>query len=216
LLYKVVWSTVRPSHNSSLFCVLFFSPYSDSLQCLSVAHCPMLRELSLGPASAKGIRAIRGEAEWWEGVEWHKDEKGHSVRDRFLPYFRSWHSIVQEPPVAPPLPCLPSGGDPPSPCRRTIRHREAAHGGRHVGGVVACRRRLWESLAAVVRAADGSYRRVTGGPLAAVAPSSDPTPAGAGAGADRPVGPPPPPSLSPYVAEEASGGRRRAVQCAQI
>ncbi|MQL82364.1 hypothetical protein Taro_014833 [Colocasia esculenta] len=67
-----------------------------SLQCLSVAHCPMLRELSLGPASAKGVRAIRGEAEWWEGVEWHKDEKGHSVRDRFLPYFRSWHSIVQE------------------------------------------------------------------------------------------------------------------------
>lgn len=68
----------------------------SSLQCLSIARCPMLKKLPLGPDSAKDIRAIRGEGEWWEQLEWFQDADGRSVRPRFLPYFRSWKSIVQE------------------------------------------------------------------------------------------------------------------------
>uniref|UniRef100_A0A1D1YVM9 Disease resistance protein RPS2 n=1 Tax=Anthurium amnicola TaxID=1678845 RepID=A0A1D1YVM9_9ARAE len=65
-------------------CPLLF----PALEQLEVSRCPELRRLPLGPCSAKKIKVIRGEQEWWIALEWHSPED--TVRSTFLPRFRPW------------------------------------------------------------------------------------------------------------------------------
>ncbi|XP_058067680.1 LOW QUALITY PROTEIN: disease resistance protein RPS2 [Magnolia sinica] len=54
-----------------------------SLEGMAIAECPKLKKLPLGSCSAKTLRTIYGNKEWWDGLEWEDD----SIKSAFLPYF---------------------------------------------------------------------------------------------------------------------------------
>ena len=58
-----------------------------SLKTLYVMECPNLRKLPLDSNSVRnGLKRIRGESEWWQGLQW-KDE---TIQLTFTPYFKEW------------------------------------------------------------------------------------------------------------------------------
>ncbi|CAA7409660.1 unnamed protein product [Spirodela intermedia] len=77
---KWIWLYDLPNLRSICRHPLLF----PALERINVSNCPELKKLPFGLSTAKNIKEIVGEKEWWNGLEWEHED----VRSKFTPYFR--------------------------------------------------------------------------------------------------------------------------------
>ncbi|CAA7405518.1 unnamed protein product [Spirodela intermedia] len=58
-----------------------------SLQVFEVYRYPLLEKIPFGSGSSKKIAIIKGEREWWDGLNWGEDEEGQSIKHQFSHVF---------------------------------------------------------------------------------------------------------------------------------
>ncbi|KAL0429183.1 UNVERIFIED_CONTAM: Disease resistance protein [Sesamum radiatum] len=55
------------------------------LEEVSVWRCPLLKKLPISPQNVGTIKTIRGEQEWWDGLEWDNDHIKNNLQSYFKP-----------------------------------------------------------------------------------------------------------------------------------